>query len=1117
MLHFIFGRAGFGKTHYIEQLLLAQGSRQQAVLLVPEQFSFETERSMVALDLAHHVEVMSFSRLSDRVFKQYGGIAGKRLSDQEKLLLMHRGILQVGDRLQLYRRGHKNIRFATHVLSIATECEYKGITPEQMITVSITLPDGGLKQKLQEIALMLSAYHSLIQNAYIDPTEEAERLYRLLQEVPFWKGKRVYIDGFKDFTAPQKKLVSQMIGQADEVYVTLCTDGRPAAHSLTLFANTADLAKQLTHMAESQGVAVDQPVILTRNHRSATDGIRALEQSFHKTETLAGSGDHSVMICPCDDIYDEADFVAASIRRLVQEEGLRYRQITVITREPERYVKVLEAAFDRFSIPYFSDRRREVTYLPLFSLLVKGMELAENGCQTATLLSLMKTGLWDLTLSQIAKLENYAYVWSVDGAGWLKEFTQHPLGMGDKRPDEEEMKELNRLRKRAVMPLVEFRTRWKTCGTVIDFCRAVYSFLEDNAIYERLGGFVDRLTGQGEGFQGEDMIRSFELCNQLLDKMVSAMGETQVSGQEFIQLMTLMIRSADLGKIPQGIDQVVIGSADRTRPASPYGVFVVGANQGVFPAVPASSGLLSDFERKLLNEQQLPFSDHCEFETVEEDFLFYQAACSASHKVCFTYTTTGNETGEPCRWLLDIKQALPNLMWRSSDQWREEDPLLFAGAQLPAFDLLAQQYWQEGAVADSLYQYISQQQPQRMALLEQLTMPRDCSIRSENAVGLFGKQMKVSPTAVEAYHKCRFSYFCKYGMRVRPLRPVGLDVMAKGTLVHHVLEKIIGTYGSSGLHQLSADEMRDTIHRLIMEFVESDMGGLADKNHVFVFQLQRLEVLLESLLSHMAEEMKDSQFETAACELPIGPGETVESLRIPLSGGGEVTVVGVLDRLDIYQKDGDTYFRVVDYKTGTKEFHLEDIYHGIGLQMFIYLYAIQQNGQVFGESRYPAGVLYMPAKRSSVMSTDRAEVQKQLADRLRMKGLVLDDMDVVRAMEPEVSGTYIPVTLKLNGDPSEKSALASMEFFGRTERHIRQLLQEMGEGLLQGKITCDPLDSKSTKDNACVYCDYKAACPLLGQSPHRRVAGLSVAQKKDLLKGGEWCGDELHAGATDGH
>ena len=212
---------------------------------------------------------------------------------------------------------------------------------------------------------------------------------------------------------------------------------------------------------------------------------------------------------------------------------------------------------------------------------------------------------------------------------------------------------------------------------------------------------------------------------------------------------------------------------------------------------------------------------------------------------------------------------------------------------------------------------------------------------------------------------------------------------------------------------------------------------------------------------------------------------------------------GTVDRVDTYHKDGITYFRVVDYKTGVKTFELDDIYYGIGLQMLIYLFAVEKNGDYFGEHRVPAGVLYVPARRVSVRTVgDEDKLQKDLSKSMQMNGLVLDDPTVLQGMDPKRSGVYVPFSFKKDGTVSASSSLASLEFFGKIRKQIETLLYEMGEHLQQGDITCEPLDPIG-KD-ACQYCEYKAACPALSGQPHRKVPPLTKAQEKELLQGGDY-------------
>ncbi len=1102
MLHLILGRAGFGKTCYMNQQIQELPDHSSAILLVPEQYSFFSERSVLDVPYEKRPEVLSFSRLCHSVFRQYGGLAGSLLSEEEKLMLMTRAVSQLMDQLKVFRRQAKNPRFVQHLLSVITECGYAGVDARQLFQAAQQLPSAGLLQKVTEISMIFEAYQALVRESYLDPLEEERRAHSLLQNSEYWTGKTVFVDSFKGFTVPQKALLEQMIASAKDVYISLCTDGLPIQHNLELFANTKSLAGELIRMANRHGIPMAAPVVLTENRRAKNPSLAAAEAVLTGQTPLPEETGHPVIICACEDRYDEAEFVAAHIQRLVQEEGFRYRDIAVIARDFTAYEEVVEEAFDRYHIPYFSDSRRRVTDQPIMAFAAKAVELCTKGLESSGLLSLLKTGCTKLTYEQIALLENYVFTWNLSGKAWCEPFVQNPAGAGMEPPDVARLEELNVLRKQVIDPVLQLKERLLMATSARGMAGALYGFLEKNQSYRQLLAMAKLLEQAGNGFEAEDVLRSFQRLNDLLDHLVTAMGDTPLTGKDFCDLLMLSMEAADMGKIPQGLDQVTVGSADRTRPGQPLAVFLVGVNQGVFPAVPSSGGVLTDRERQALNQVDIPLSEHGAFDTVEERFLFYSCACCASDRLYISYRTTDGEK------VLSPSDGVEALIAAGcvATTWEtlvEKDPLLLCSAEEPAFDLLAKQYHAGTPLAGSLYAFFQEYAPQKLSILQRLTKPVDCTVSSDNAKGIFGERMFVSPTGIETYHKCAFSYFCRYGLRIQPRKTVALDVLTKGTLVHYVLEQMLRRHGSKGLYTLGKEQLQSHVHTLLLDYVERAMGGLSQKAYVFRFQLERIEVLLVSLLLHMAAEMKESCFETVACELQIGPDGPVSALSIPLPEGGSLSVVGVVDRVDVYEKDGVTYFRVVDYKTGSKSFNLEDVYYGIGLQMLLYLYAIEKNGTAFGQHRTPAGVLYMPARRLSIKEEGNAKtIEKELAKTMKMKGLVLDDAAVIHAMDPTGEGLYMPFSFKKDGTVSADRSLASIEFFGKTRKQIESLLAQMGETLQKGAIACQPLDPIG--GNACQYCDYRAACPLPSTRPHQKVPAMSAAEERFLLQGGEY-------------
>ncbi len=1098
MLHFIIGKAGCGKTHEIYQIIENLSSGKNAILLVPEQASFENERRMLSLPVDKRCEVLSFTRLCDRVFKTYGGIAGTPLTPQEKMLLMARSVEEVKDQLFLYRKQLKNPDFYTHVLAIVAECNFNGITPAALEMASHRVPGKGLQQKLKEIALISGVYNRLVEESYIDPDHQLEKAYGLLQDKDFWQGKTVFIDAFKDFTYPQKQLISQIISQADDVYLSLCADGEHSRGEFELFENTKDILAQCKRMAKEQGVSFETHCILTRNKRAKNPALKDMEAVLAGEDLTFEEDANEITICSCRDQYDQADYIARTVAKLVREEGYRYRDIMIIARDPAHYQGALEGAFASYEIPCFSDHAIPFKNQPLAAFCQKSMELVTKGMDTSLILSLLKTGLTPLSVEEVALLENYTFTWGTTGAQWLKEFNRHPDGA--KEPSPAMTARLNNLRLQMVSPLLSLKDACKKGNTCKTYATALYEYLHSLQVFDRLQTLGDVLSQTQDAFAAGNLLRSPTLLVSLLDQMVRALGDTPLSLNDFTRYLGLTIQNAGMGTIPQGIDQVMMGDAAHTRPAQPKVVFLLNTNQGVFPGIPASGGLLTDYERAQLNQFDIPLSDHGQFDTVEESFLFYQAACSAKEKVFFTYLTENG--GNLCTPLILLKDHFPHCVQTST---QEDSPLLQAVTPGTALELLAKRYSLKDAMTGSLYAYFEQHHPHLLDLCRRQTALPQCSLTPETANNLFGEDIYLSPSGVEVYHKCRFNYFCQYGLRVSPRQPIGLDVLSRGTLVHYVLEHIIRNNKETGLHALSPEEQAEQIHTLLYKFVEQEMGGTGDKSPTFLFQLKRVEALLRSLVAHMAKEMENSLFQTVACEYKIRNNDgDMPPVCFPLKNGGKLYITGVVDRIDTYEQNGITYIRIVDYKTGTKDFVLEDIYYGIGLQMLIYLFALEKDGVNLGELRQPAGILYMPAKRKSVEEGESSE--KELMNSLKMKGLILNQDHVLHAMDPHKQGLYVPLTYLKDGGLSTRSSVASLEFFGKTRKHLEELLTQMGNALQDGDITCQPLDPSSSQASACDYCNYKGACPLGAEGVHDKVPKLSDEDKKALLKGGEYHG-----------
>lgn len=1124
MLHLVLGRAGSGKSHWVRELFSgrAREGKEDMILLVPEQFSFESERALLHrlhASPAGQIEVLSFSRLATRVFQQSGGIAGRHLDDAGRVVLMDAAVNAVRDRLSTYSRVCGSPGFVSEMLAAIGEWKQCSVSPEMLSQAANRLEEGLLRRKLQDLSLLYGAYNSLVQDRYVDPADELDRLQDKLLDFPYFRGKTVGIDSFKGFTGQQMKILEQIIATAQDTYITLCCDSlHDRQEGMGVFSNVIACARKLMSMADRHGVEIAAPVVLEEKPRFSSASLCALEKGLYSSEPFdPPEPDGFVSVTAAQTRYDEADYVARTIRRLVRCEGLRYREIAVISRNGEDYADILGSAFARYEIPCFLDRRVSVVYQPLMRYLLAVFAAVDHNFETDDILAFLKTGLAGLTLDEVSAIENYVLVWDINHARWHKEWTGNLDGATDRvTPGQEErLAQLNRLRQKILEPLDRFAQKTKSFHTPRALAGAVYELLNDAGVADSLRALGERLEAQGREEDASMQYRTWDLCMTMLSQIESMLRDLSLDFSRFCDLFERMIGTLDLGAVPQGIDEVSVGSAERMRPAQPKVVFLLGCNEGVFPAAPAGGGLLSDAERARLIALEVPVTDRGESAMVEEKFLAYASVCAASEQVHLTYcrTSPSGEAMAPSELVRQVTRLLPDCLLReegdyrlSSDAAGKLEPI---ESPLPAVEYAARLWQTPDEVEASLRLALAQDERTAPALdaLERTARRLAPSITPDTAMALYGKELRPSASGVEDYHRCHFYYFCKHGLRLKTLRTAGLDVSRRGILVHYVLERLLTQHGSKGLGKLSHTERQQEIHRLVEEYVLQVMGGYEDKSSRFRFLMRRIEVLLDTLVEHLARELEQSQFVTAACELHIDetPG-AVHPIRIELASGGSLQVGGIIDRLDVYQEEDVTYFRVVDYKTGSQSYILEDVCEGLGLQMLLYLFAVEENGAAaFGENLRPAGVLYMPAKRPSTGADgiQEGDALQKLDRALAMNGILLDDERSLRAMEPDGRGIFIPAVYTSTGKlDSRRSSVASLAFFGKLRRRIDDILRAMGDSLQGGCIAPDPLDGLGS--DACKYCDFGPVCPLEPGTSHRQVKRLSAAQKKKLYEGGDF-------------
>lgn len=1084
MMHFILGRNSSGKSLWLHEHIKTHINHKKILVLVPEQYTLQAERELIEGLKSKGimaVEIMSFNRLCYRLLEETGPLKAVPINGLGKAMVLRSLLDDHQKDLLVFKDLAKKTGFVEKLSQLISELKRAGVESSHLKS---RLTNGTyatlVERKLHDIALILEVYENFMAKGYFDEEDQLQMVIEKTKESSFLEGAHLYLDGFDSFSSQEYLLIENLLGVTSDVFVSLTMDPSGGEASKALFAPVEKTLKRLKAIAKT--VACDVKTIKTcQNHRS--EDLINFEQAFFAQPYTVHEGPvKDIELHLCNDLYDEVDLLAGRILRQVKSEGLRFKDIGIVTGNIEGYASIVKRVFATYNIPYFIDEKVDVIHHPIIQYILSSLRAVNSGFKYEDVFKLVKTDLTPVKIKHSFELENYALSHGLRGKRWLKVIEDAP-GLEEKKAA-------------LMMPLFALEEALKAAKDIKSLVTVLFEYMVEGGLADKIQVWIEGMKKKKALSHVQETTQVWNKVIEIFDQLVELEGTDEKNLKEFIMILEAGFTEIQLGLIPSSLDQVLVGTIERSRNNLVKHMYVLGLNDGVMPKKYSDEGLILEEEKLYLKSKGLDLETDAHQIMSRDYFSTYVALSKSSHHLHLSYALTDSEGKalRPSLYIDKLKRVFPDL--KEVSHLLETRSPVEAYTRQEHFNHLgrALRAYADGKTIDHqwfgvLNWYFKDDEwlGKSQALKDSLFYNnRVSTLGRTSAKALFDLPLKASVSRLENYAKCPYAHFIKYGLKPQARKKHELKLPDIGLLFHQTLEAFDGWVHDNNKSWMALEEgeVYDVVDHLVHDLVANYNHYIFQSSHRYEYLINKLIRVGKRAIWTLVVQIQQGEFQPYAHEIQFalkGGPASVPPIMIGLANGEKVLLEGRIDRVDLYEKNGQTYVKIIDYKSGRQGFDLSNVYHGLQLQLMVYLNAILSNHDFFKtDLLHPAGVFYFKIDDPLIESESlkEGEAQAALLSRMKMDGILLKDVDIACAMDKNLrekkKSEIIPFDMKKDDTISSRSKVAeAQEFIGLIE-HINGVIMEMGQGIHEGNIDMKPYKIKTK--NGCQICDYKSIC-----------------------------------------
>lgn len=1098
-LKLIYATSANAKNEYVNKLVKDfLTHNEKVVLLVPEQYTHIAEKNILSFTnsiSSDSVDVLSFNHMAYRLMKEVGGSTRLQINDMGKSLIISDIISN--SNLKLYSKMNAQGGFVNSCIEIISEFKQYNITLNDLLTAIENSSNDLFSAKMHDLHKIYEAYIKQTTDIYSDAEDILQTLLSNLEKSDVFNDYHIIFNEFSSFIPKEYDIIAKLAKKCKSVSITLNIDESP--ESANLFAPAIITADKLKNICKTYNIHFDGVDVLKSSNKK--DDLFHLEKNLYRYPVKRFENIPQNICISCEkNPMCEVEKTAREIVSLCRDKNYRFKDIGVICSDISTYEDYIKTIFPKYNISYFLDCKKDILEHQVIIFILGVLDVYINSYSHDSIFSFLKSGFINISDDDINLIENYALENNITKSAWVKdEKWYYIMDRFSRRKDLQNkyIEKINNTRKKFIDAILPLHENIKGRNKVRNITTELYKFIVDIDLAKKIEEYIRFFEDKNNIALSEEYTRIWEIVVSVFDEMVNLIGDKTVNVEEYRNLLYIAFSQYQLGLIPTSLDEVVIGNTDRTKIKDIKALFVLGANDRLFPVVKTDSNVLSDKDRDILKSFNIEIGENSKTKSFYDDFIIYNVLTIPNEKLIISFSASDSEykTARPALVITLLQKTFPKLVidYNVVDSYEADNELFKICNKETAFELLCENLTKKlqdicvSPVWDEVYRYLVENG--YLDTIEKYEIYRkhkkgSTPISKENIDKFFKEEFNISISRMQKYKKCQFSYFLDNMLNIREKRKFSINPADLGTFVHAVLEKI-GVYSMENnipFSNLTDDFIYSKIDEYMQEFINELLTRTPKLSNRNLFLISRFRRAIFQCVSVIRNQIASSKFEPLGYEIKFGNDEK-HDIKIKLDNGKTVHIHGIIDRADKYETEKGTYIRVVDYKTGAKTFKLDDIFYGFDIQLLVYLNALTSSN----DNYIPSGALYFKIDDPVYKALEypsKEEVDNNTISALKMKGILLDDEAVISATDPVTS---------------KRQKLATLEQFKLMKKHLDKVIKDICTEMSDGKININPCVKSGYAP--CDYCEYHSICNIDNLKTYENIPKISDEEVWSMVGG----------------